>query len=339
VLAAGKPQRLRDFPCAGCVTDLPPGDEPVPLLVALHGDEGGPNQVALRLWSQPAEAAGYALLAPRCPRERGCSSGSWWQWRGDPAWLAEQVEKVRERRALAPGKLFLAGWSGGASYLGLVGARLGAFDGVALCGGGLPPADEAACAPCPLPVYFAAGSRNPLHALAVSSRDYFTACGHEVRWDFLGPVDHAGELRAMTPARAADALAWLLQHPRRCAAPSPPGLSAAASATPDTPDTPDTPGTPDGSDSPDATHASDAGHAASVPAAVASGAPSTRASHRADTEPARLPRGSRCTCEAPGSNSRRGPENPGSPGSPGRAGPAAAALLAVVLRARRARAK
>jgi hypothetical protein len=222
--------RIRDFPCAGCVTDLPPGEAAVPLLVVLHGDEGTPVPVALPRWARTAEQAGYALLAPRCPRDQGCRDGSWWRWSGDPAWLGDQIEKVRARRPLDG--VYVVGWSGGSSYLGHVAPQWKGFDGVALCGGGMPPSVPG-CLACPPPVYFVAGSGNPLHGLEVESRDYFLGCQHEVKWDFLPGKDHGGELESLTPERTRGILTWLREHRRSCApAASPAAPSASSSPAP-----------------------------------------------------------------------------------------------------------
>src|SRR5258708_2851907 len=89
---------LKNEPCAGCLASLPPGDDPAPLLVVLHGD--GENASGLfdkwRRWTDPR---GIALLSLACPTTEGCR-GSWWRWNGDPAWLDEQIDRLSKRRVL-----------------------------------------------------------------------------------------------------------------------------------------------------------------------------------------------------------------------------------------------
>ena len=211
---------LAGWPCPGCVV-RPPARSPHPrwpLLVVLHGDEGTTRRM-LEIWSAPAADAGFLLFAPACPKSEGCA-GSFWRWRGDPAWLLRQVDALEARYPIDVAREYLAGWSGGASYLGLFGARWSPrFAALSLAGGGLPPSDASACAPCRAPVAYLMGDRNPYFGLAESTRDYFRACGHEVAWDLLPGASHAAELTAYAaPARAKAILAWLTAHPNACAA-------------------------------------------------------------------------------------------------------------------------
>jgi len=130
-------------------------------------------------------------------------------------------------------RVFLSGWSGGASYLGLVAPQLRGIAGLNLSGGGLPPRDKG-CPPCQPPVYFLAGNGNPLHHLAVAAKDAFLGCGSEVEWALLSGKDHGGELAALDARRTGQILAWLEAH-AACgdAAPGAAGSSAAsATSTP-----------------------------------------------------------------------------------------------------------
>src|SRR5262249_8198989 len=106
-----------DPPCAGCVVLMPAGapTAPMPLLVVLHGDDGSPARL-VSTWKRAASDAGVVLFAPRCPKDEGCS-GSWWRWRGDPAWLERHVSAIEAKYPIDPERRFLAGWSGGATYL------------------------------------------------------------------------------------------------------------------------------------------------------------------------------------------------------------------------------
>lgn len=237
---ATRAEVVRGFPCAGCLIQLPPrvtpdrsggsretvsptppaeGEAPTTappaVLVVLHGDEGAPGRV-FGLWQGAAAKAGVLLFAPRCPRDLGCA-GSWWRWNGDATWLIAQVDAVVQRHAADPARVYLSGWSGGATYISYQRADFGGrFAAINLSGGGSPPGGGA-CAPCPAPVHYLMGHRNPLFANAEGARDFLERCGHPVTWDLLPGADHTRELRAYSsPERTAAILAWLTARPNRC---------------------------------------------------------------------------------------------------------------------------
>jgi MYXO-CTERM domain-containing protein len=130
------------------------------------------------------------------------------------------VDAVAAHYPVDPARVYLSGWSGGATYIGFQrGDFESRFAAINLSGGGSPPGGGAACAPCPAPVYYLMGDRNPLFASAVATRDFFKGCGHEVEWRLLPGADHGGELRAYSrPEQAASLLAWLSARPKRCPA-------------------------------------------------------------------------------------------------------------------------
>lgn len=199
-------------PCARCTLDVPAKPEgPVPLLVALHGDRDHAANTAKR-WRAAAKARGWALLSLECPKDEGCP-GSWWKWNGDPAWVIAQVAAVQQQLAIDPARIYLAGWSGGATYIGMrAPAWSKTFAGVVIHGGGHAP-DEG-CSPPALPAYFLVGDANPLHALAVDLRTWFTGCTKDVTWDLVKRGDHDKEERALTKAKAIEILDWLAARQR-----------------------------------------------------------------------------------------------------------------------------
>ncbi len=200
--------RLSGAPCAGCVASFTPGPDPAPLLVVLHGDSGhGPAELLSR-WDAWLAPKGAAVLALACPAERGCK-GSFWRWNGAPSWITQQIDGLASRRAIDRKRMWLAGWSGGASYMGHRTQELErTFAALVLHGGGIPPADDA-CGHDQRPVFFVVGDRNPLHHLATSLERHYRACGHEVRWTLLPRADHAGEWRGLD-AHGADIATWLM---------------------------------------------------------------------------------------------------------------------------------
>jgi poly(3-hydroxybutyrate) depolymerase len=194
-------------PCKRCVLEVPKSDEPVPLIVVLHGDREHASAAATR-WRSAVKRRGWALLALECPSELGCKD-SFWQWDGDPSWVRDQALVVA---GVDPARIYLIGWSGGASYIG---ARAQAwtrtFAALVFHGGGMAPESDECSA---LPAYFLVGDRNPLHQLARQLRAYFDGCKAEVVWDVINGADHAKEEAALTAKKSDAILTWLAHHAR-----------------------------------------------------------------------------------------------------------------------------
>lgn len=206
-------------PCSGCTLDLPRWRGPRPLLVVLHGDGETAGDQAAR-WREVAVPRGWAVLSLQCPRDRGCADDSWYQWAGAPAWVHAQVDAVVHAHAIDRRRVYLVGWSGGATYLGMNAASWApAFAAVVFHGGGQPPADDR-CPERRLPAYFLVGDRNPAHAAAKRLRSYLETCGEEIRWDLVAKGDHRQEDQALDRRKAAKILAWLAARPRRGALPA-----------------------------------------------------------------------------------------------------------------------
>ncbi|HUJ63678.1 MAG TPA: PHB depolymerase family esterase [Kofleriaceae bacterium] len=199
-------------PCARCVVALPAGDDPVPLVVVLHGDREHAPAAAAR-WRARVARRGWALLALECPHDLGCGD-SFWKWDGDPAWVVAQVAAIARQRAIDPARIYLVGWSGGASYIGWrAQAWPATFAAVVFHGGGMAPGDDA-CPERALPAYFLVGDKNPLHGLARALRGYFDGCKQDVVWDVIAGADHAKEEAALTARKADTILDWLAARHR-----------------------------------------------------------------------------------------------------------------------------
>jgi poly(3-hydroxybutyrate) depolymerase len=187
-------------------------DDPRPLLVVLHGNNETADERSER-WREATERRGWKLLALDCPLERGCDDrGRWYAWDGDPSWVHERVKALTAHARIDLSRVYLAGWSGGATYIG---KKLPAwetmFAGVVLHGGGVPPSDDE-CPSRRLPAYFLVGDENPTHRATQRLREYFERCGEDVRWDLIPGANHLEEDEALTPEKADEILRWLESH-------------------------------------------------------------------------------------------------------------------------------
>jgi len=195
-------------PCRGCIFDAPSQtSDPVPLIVVLHGDREHAPAAAAR-WKKAVLARGWALLALECPSPLD----SWWQWGGEASWVVDRIADSTGTTAIDRDRIYLVGWSGGASYIGERASRwTSTFAAVVLHGGGVPPFD-ATCPSRSLPAYFLVGDRNPLHRLAVDLRDYFVDCKQDVTWDLVAGGDHGKEEDALSRKKADVILDWMAAH-------------------------------------------------------------------------------------------------------------------------------
>jgi predicted esterase len=205
---ADGPTRSRG-PCAECIASLPAGSDPRPLLVLLHGD-GESATMMMGEWGRAAENRRIAVLALQCPRSEGCTAQSWWKW-DQPVggWLRSQVDAVRRMRPIDEHRMWVVGWSGGASYIGSRTLEFEPlFSAIVIHGGGQPPRAIDACSPTKSGVYFLVGDGNPLHALARELHDHYVRCQNDLVWTLLSHADHQGERAALASHREA-ILDWL----------------------------------------------------------------------------------------------------------------------------------
>lgn len=197
-------------PCRGCTIDAPTmrkGD--LPLLVVLHGNKEHAPAAAAR-WRSAALERGWVVLALECPREDGCEDGKWYAWNRAPSWIQAQVDALAQQLPIDRSKRYLAGWSGGASYIGMNAHRLSGFAAVVFHGGGQPPLGNVDdCPGSALPAYFLVGDGNPAHGAAVRLKTYLEKCGQELSWDLLPGAGHGAEAKALDHEKAHAILAWL----------------------------------------------------------------------------------------------------------------------------------
>lgn len=198
--------------CEGCVATAPKGDEKVPLIVILHGDWGGGPKLMHDTWLRFTKPRNVALLALQCPKDDGCK-GSWWKWNGDPKWIERQIDAFADDHPIDRERLWIAGWSGGATYIGMHTQEIEAtFAGIVIHGGGYWPLKEG-CAATPSGVFFLYGDHNPLHAHAVELHDHYEKCGNELSTTLLKGADHEGEWKALD-SNGGKILDWLANKKR-----------------------------------------------------------------------------------------------------------------------------
>lgn len=196
-------------PCDGCAIALPDHPSgPLPLLVVLHGDHGTATEWVAR-WREPALDRGWAVLALQCPVDRGCEEGVWYRWDGDAQWVLDQIDALAGSVEIDRSQIFLAGWSGGATYLGMHLKSWRDFAGLVMHGGGVGPRDGQ-CAR--LPVYFLVGDENRYHSSTKLFRRFLSSCRAKVRWDLMKGADHTAEERALTGEKAVQILDWLTRQ-------------------------------------------------------------------------------------------------------------------------------
>jgi pimeloyl-ACP methyl ester carboxylesterase len=185
----------------------------VPLVVVLHGDREDASD-SKRRWQAAVSARGWELLALDCPKSLGCESGSWYRWNGNPSWLRDQVREVTQAKKIDASRIFLVGWSGGATYIGMhAQAWPQMFAAVVIHGGGVPPREDG-CPDRKFPAYFLVGDKNLAHGGAKRLRSYFDKCGEEVFWDLIPGANHPKEDEALTPEKADEILRWLDERRR-----------------------------------------------------------------------------------------------------------------------------
>ncbi len=202
-------------PCEKCTLDAPTeATRPLPLLVVLHGNHED-AAVAANRWKDVAVERGFVVLGLHCPRGAGCDDGKWYLWPKTPTWIREQVRDVIGAMPIDQTRIFAAGWSGGATALGMHAPVLDrTFAGVVFHGGGQPPLTTDACPDQKMPAYFLVGDENPAHPAARRLRAYYERCEIELTWDLLPGANHAAEDRSLDRAKAAEILDWLETHAR-----------------------------------------------------------------------------------------------------------------------------
>jgi poly(3-hydroxybutyrate) depolymerase len=188
----------------------PPNDpaSPYPLVVALHGDEGHPDQAVSYIWGAVWNAhQDFVLVAPVCPS----AQGSWWQGdtSGYAVFLHQVIDDVASKYNIDIARSFATGYSGGSCWLSAYAFEFqDVFAGIQWTCGGCNPNVTAPPAPnCKVDGRFHIAADDFLLDGAQATADAMTANGHAV--DFV-IADCSGHCCMNSPSDAEDALAWFL---------------------------------------------------------------------------------------------------------------------------------
>lgn len=147
----------------------------MPLLLALHGDEGEIDSIVIAwnewVWSKKQS---FILVAPRAPFPAGTNppydySHNWWKAQNENAtWLDGFIKKILAEYNVDKDRFYVTGWSGGSCFLSNYGLQnQGLFAAMQLntCGcndlSDNPPSPS-----CRIPVRFTIGSLEhglPIH--------------------------------------------------------------------------------------------------------------------------------------------------------------------------------
>jgi poly(3-hydroxybutyrate) depolymerase len=220
---------IRDWPCAGCIIQVPsnPGTKRLPLLVALHGDEGDPALTA-SIWGPVADALHVVLFAPHCPVSQGCSfpngagtTSSWWGWLQsgssyDDGWIGRQAAPVEQRFRIDRTREYLAGWSGGADFLGWYALRhADHFAGAAFVAGGVP--YTSSCPSRRFPTFFLMGGADFRYTSGQPEqvRSLLVRCGSPTSEVVEPEADHQTTITSLQSGYARRVLTWLLRYRMR----------------------------------------------------------------------------------------------------------------------------
>lgn len=180
----------------------------MPLLLALHGDEGKPDYI-YSVWKnlQLKQGGAYILVAPKAP----FGGGSWYQSTAKHTEFIDAVLDVAQQQwNIDQDRIWITGWSGGATFLGnYVTSRQDRLAAVVfyLGAGGAwlpysPPAGS-----CKIPARFVCGSKDFLKKSAQELKGVLDKEGHETIWVELPGVGHD-----FRPETLPETWSWLSAH-------------------------------------------------------------------------------------------------------------------------------
>lgn len=190
------------------------GANPMPLVVALHGDEG--SSAAVKDYWTPTwmKQQDFILVLPQNPLELDGRDQGWSaQPDASARFLWDVLDDVTARYNVDPSRMYLTGVSAGAVFIGQRGFTFQhVFAAIQLsCGSSLEPEryelpDDASCKAA---ARFAVSGDDFLYDESLSMRDALVGLGHEV--EFVTTAC-SGHCCGGAGAYARDAYAWFIKH-------------------------------------------------------------------------------------------------------------------------------
>ena len=202
----------KNWPCKGCITIFPKNlapEDKIPMLVLLHGDEGYPDKI-LKSWKKACKEQGIILFAPKCPKSEGCKK-SWWKWDGDPDWLLDEVDTIIEELPVDIKKLYLAGWSGGATYMTFhIDEFSQKFTALSFVAGGVHPSE---CPSKNIPVHILVGEKDLMRKYVDPFYEFMeNNCKSILYFEMMDNVSHLGTFKKLKKGKAKEIIEWLLSR-------------------------------------------------------------------------------------------------------------------------------
>jgi predicted esterase len=183
-------------------------DNPLPMVMALHGDEGSPH-VAIRYFWGPVWTAvrDFILVLPQCP----AANGSWWNsdTQANADFIDDVIDDVAGKFNVDIDRAYAIGYSGGSTWLAWHGFQFqDVFAGIQWsCGGAYtrytaPPRDT-----CKVDGRFNISDDDFLWDGARDVYETMLAYGHEAEWV---TAQCSGHCCAPGKSEAEEALQWFL---------------------------------------------------------------------------------------------------------------------------------
>lgn len=227
----------RDFRDGWSWVAAPSGaEQPLPLIVVLHGDEGEPSNMLEFFSPIWKEKQSFILMAPACPSglcDKGgvntWAAGSWDRSGGQAEWLRGAIADVASAYSVDVSRIHAIGFSGGAIFLGYQGFKQfqDVFASMQLFCGGVNESEEQVYRPPPDPackvpgrlVVSRTGDRDYIVTAADRIEEILRHNGHRAEFVDTGCSGHCCDAQE----RAGELVEWALRQPQRCGASLEPG--------------------------------------------------------------------------------------------------------------------
>jgi len=177
-----------------------------PLLVSLHGTDGSPEK-ALTAWSRAAIEAEVYLLCP-------APAGKNWQIEPDTSRILGLIHLATEKHAIDPRRVYLTGFSSGATFAGILGtSEPSVFGALTLTSGHLSgTVDRATRDPAAPAIHIVHGEQDEAFPIRAARKSVarFRRLGYTVSYTEVPDMSHDYPSTDLTRRL----LAWMLCFPK-----------------------------------------------------------------------------------------------------------------------------